>query len=407
MSKDFIPAKPAPWAIKIVQQLARFNLFLKNKIQLAEQDLLHFHRIPPGSGVILTSNHADEADPQVCFELSRRANKRFITMCNREAFDEAFGIPKFILPRLGVFSVKRGARDSAAVTYAQDVVKQGENVLVIFPEGEIYYLNEKIQPFHHGAVDICLKAIIEKRKTDPDWTAFIVPMAIKYHYDQSIEPELEKRIAKMETEMSIKPEAGATLPDRLLELQKAMLQSEERLYKVGENAETAKELREEIITAEHDILAEVLDKHPEVKVREDGATIDKAWQIEAELRKSISNEKDPVKKKDLELDLKALKEVAQLTSWHPHYYTKDPSADRLAEVVLKLEREIYKVQRPKQIASRNVSVKIAHPIDMGKHVDDYIKDPHTVRHSISERLQHEIQSLVSTLAAKLNGKNSH
>lgn len=404
MGKDFIPAKPTGWAIKLVQQLARLNLFLKNKIQLAEQDLLHFHKIPKGAGVILTSNHADEADPQVCFELSRRANKHFITMCNREAFDEAFGIPKFILPRLGVFSVKRGAHDAAAINYAQDIVKQGENILVIFPEGEIYYLNEKIQPFHHGAVDICLKAIIDKRKTDPEWTAYILPMAIKYHYDQSVLPELEKRIAKMEEQMSIKPEAGATLPDRVLELQKAMLQSEERLYKIGENAESAKDLREEIITAEHDILAEVLDKHPEVKVREDGATIDKAWQIEAELRNTISSVKDLAKKKDLELDLKALKEVAQLTSWHPHYYTKDPNADRLAEAVIKLEREIYKIKRPKQIATRNVSVKIAHPIDMGKHVDDYVKDPHTVRHTISERLQHEIQSLVNKLTSKLNGK---
>lgn len=404
MGTDFIPAKPTEWAIKIVQQLARFNLFLKNKIQLAEQDLLHFHKIPRGAGIILTSNHADEADPQVCFELSRRANKRFITMCNREAFDEAFGIPKFILPRLGVFSVKRGSHDSAAVSYAQDVVKQGENILVIFPEGEIYYLNEKIQPFHHGAVDICLKAIVEKRKSNPEWTAYIVPMAIKYHYDDSVLPELERRVAKMEEQMSIKPEKQASLPDRILELQKAMLQMEERLYKIGEDAENAKELKEEIITAEHDILTEVLDKHPEVKVRDDGATIDKAWQIEAELRKSIGNEKDPAKKKDLELDLRALKEVAQLTSWHPHYYTKDPSADRLAEVILKLEREIYKIKRPKQIASRHVSVKIAHPIDMGKHVDDYVKDPHTVRHTISERLQHEIQSLVDKLTSKLNGK---
>ena len=402
MSKDFIPAKPAAWFIKLTQELARFNLYLKNKIEMAERDLLHFHKIPRGSGIILTSNHADETDPQVCFELSRRANKRFITMCNREAFDEAFGIAKLLLPRLGVFSIKRGSHDSAAIAYAKDVVKQGEDVLVIFPEGEIYYLNEKIQPFHSGAVDICLQAIIEKRKTDPNWTAYIVPMAIKYHYDQSIGPELEKRIAKMEGAMSIKAESSTALPDRVLELQKALLQSEERIYKVGENAQTAKELREEIITTEQEILTEVLDKHPEVKVRQEAPTIDKAWQIEAELRNAISAEKDHDKRKQLELDLAALKEVAQLTSWHPHYYTKDPNPDRLAEVVLKLEREIYKIQRPKQIASRNVSVKIARPIDMGKHVDDYTKDPHTVRHAVSERLQHEIQSLVTTLAAHLH-----
>lgn len=402
MAKDFIPAKPTAWFIKLAQELARLNLYLTNQLHLAEQDLHHLHKIPRGAGIILTSNHADETDPQVCFELSRRANKRFITMCNREAFDEWLGIPKILLPSLGVFSVSRGAHDTESITYAQDVVKQGEDVLVIFPEGEIYYLNEKIQPFHSGAVDICLKAIIDKRKSEPDWTAFIVPMAIKYHYDESIEPELEKRIAKMELQMSIKPEKGASLPDRILELQKAMLQSEERLYKIGENAETDKELRDEIISTEQNILTEVLEKHPELKVRDEAPTIDKAWQLEAKLRSAIASEKDHARRKALEQDLTALKEVAQLTSWHPHYYTKDPSLDRLAEVVLKLEREIYKIKRPKQIAARHVSVKIAQPIDMGKHVDDYIKDPHTVRHTISERLQHEIQSLVNKLASKLN-----
>lgn len=402
MSKDFIPAKPTQWFIKFTQEVCRFNLALKNKLHLAENDLHNLLKIPRGSGIVLTSNHADEADPQVCFELARRSKKRFITMCNREAFDDWFGLPKILLPSLGVFSVKRGSHDTESINYAQDVVKQGEDVLVIFPEGEIFYLNEKIQPFHSGAVDICLKAIIEKRKSEPDWTAYIVPMAIKYHYDQSIETELEKRVSTMELQMSIKPDSSASLPDRLLELQKAMLQSEERLYKVGENAETAKELREEIITTEQHILTEVLVKHPELTVRKEAPTIDKAWQLEAKLRQQISEEQDHARRKELEQDLTALKEVAQLTSWHPHYYTKDPNPDRLAEVVLKLEREIYKIRRPKQLAGRHVSVKIAHPIDMGKHVDDYLKDPHTMRHTISERLQHEIQSLVSTLAAHLH-----
>ena len=41
---------------------------------------------------------------------------------------------------LGCFSVERGGNNEVAKRYAIDVVKRGQEVLVVFPEGEIYYL---------------------------------------------------------------------------------------------------------------------------------------------------------------------------------------------------------------------------------------------------------------------------
>src|SRR5579871_4650757 len=84
---DFVPAKPAPWFIAAAQAVVRAELALTNRLYLAEQELQLFRQIPKGSGIILASNHADETDPLVCLELSRRSGKRFISMCNREAFD--------------------------------------------------------------------------------------------------------------------------------------------------------------------------------------------------------------------------------------------------------------------------------------------------------------------------------
>ncbi len=72
-------------------------------------------------------------------------------------------------------------------------MKRGQEVLVIFPEGEIYYLNDLVQPFKSGAVEIGMQAVVEARQTRPDWTAYLVPMAIKYRYRQPIGPLLERR----------------------------------------------------------------------------------------------------------------------------------------------------------------------------------------------------------------------
>lgn len=100
----FVPAKPTNWFIKAAQAIVRAELAVTNRLFLGERDIDIFRQLPPGAGVILASNHADETDPLVCLELSRRAGKRFITMCNREAFDELYGLAGLALQRLGHFS---------------------------------------------------------------------------------------------------------------------------------------------------------------------------------------------------------------------------------------------------------------------------------------------------------------
>src|ERR1700677_2213652 len=96
---DFVPAKPTPWFITAAQAMVRAELALSNRLHLAEQDLDIFRQLPKGAGVILASNHADETDPLVCLELSRRSQKRFITMCHRVASDENYGLAGLILLR--------------------------------------------------------------------------------------------------------------------------------------------------------------------------------------------------------------------------------------------------------------------------------------------------------------------
>ena len=52
--------------------------------------------------------------------------------------------------------------------------------------------------------------------------------------------------------------------------------------------------------------------------------------------------------------------------WQPQYVDLDPSQERLAETVLKLEREVYGIKRPRQLARRDVFLRIGEPIDLGR-----------------------------------------
>ncbi len=392
--RAFKPAMPAPWLISAAQQFVRAELALNNKIFLDAADLNVFDSIPKGSGTSLTSNHADETDPRVVVELSRRSGKRFISMCNREAFDENFGIAGWALQRLGHFSVERGAHDSNAKTFAIDVIKEGRDILVIFPEGEIFYMNEVVQPFHSGAIDLSMQAIVDKRKTDPTWTSFLVPMAIKYHYDPSVVSILENRIARIEKFLSITP-SGKSLPDKLLAIQKILIAREEEMHRVALETQT-EDLEEEIKAARRKILADVeLKYHGDYQLKR--RAIDEAWKLGAELREKLEEQADLKEKAQLEADIKTLQEVAQLASWHPHYFANTTSVDRMAEVVLKMERELFHIKRPPQLASRKVFVKLGEPIDLGKHFDEYTADAHAVRSALTEKLQNRIQSMLDVL----------
>ena len=84
-------------------------------------------------------------------------------------------------------------------------------------------------------------------------------------------------------------------------------------------------------------------------------------------------------------------------SWQPSYVDLDPSQERLAEMVLKLEREVYDIKRPRQLASRDVFLRIGQPIDLGQFVPSYLENPHATCHAVAEALRAVIQGLINDI----------
>ncbi len=387
-TKDpFLPARPSSLVIGAAQALIRAQLALSNKLFVQNEDLNRLRNLPKDAGLVLVSNHADEMDPRVCLELSRLCGKRFMIMCNREAFNEGFGLAGKALQSLGYFSVNRGAHDNAAKDYAVDLVKNGKDVLVMFPEGEIFYLNEVIQRFHAGAIAIAMQAVVAMRQSNPNWSAYLIPMAIKYHYPESIEDILSRRMTRMETRLSL-PKLDAPLAQRLHRIQQTLLHKEQKTFGVKfEHDET--DLGKEIEDTEAAILQLVEEKHQK-KLLSQNNLIDQSWQLGAEIRDLGSS---PQIKKDLE----DLKEVEHLVSWRPSYYECANCQDRIAEALLKQERELYKIKRPSQLANRNVYVKIAEPTNLGDFAEHFQNDSHGMLSQVTSGLRDQIQGMIDEI----------
>ncbi|MBY0357857.1 MAG: 1-acyl-sn-glycerol-3-phosphate acyltransferase [Candidatus Obscuribacterales bacterium] len=397
-SRPFLPAKHSPLLIKMAQTVLQVYLQQWNRVHISLEDLETLRSIPQGHGALLTPNHSDEVDPLLIFDLFRRSNQAFSLMCNREAFDEYFGFSGWLLQRIGYFSVERGSSDAPAKRYSVETIKNAADTLVIFPEGEIFYLNDQVQTLHTGAIEIGMQAIIENRKTKPDWTAYIIPTAIKYRYSQPMESILQKRVAKMEKHLA-QTTNGQALRARLSKIQAELLEQEEQAHHIDTQTKRFADLNERITFVRQAMLSDVEKKYKD-SYRAQASTIDQTFELSAHLRKELAETKTAEHIAEYTDDLATLKEVEELVSWRPQYVDENTSIERMAEMVTKLERELYRIKRPHQLGKRNVFIKVGKPIDLGELLLEYQNDPHLVRHNTAELLRDEIQALIDKMSVE-------
>jgi 1-acyl-sn-glycerol-3-phosphate acyltransferase len=117
--------------------------------------------LPPHTGVLLCPNHVSDADPAAIYwGLGRPAWYM--------AKSELFSVPVLgsLMRFFQAFPVKRDTADRAALKRAEELLKEG-NLVVIFPEGGGNFDNT-LQPLHPGALLIAMKTRVP-----------IIPVAIK------------------------------------------------------------------------------------------------------------------------------------------------------------------------------------------------------------------------------------
>jgi 1-acyl-sn-glycerol-3-phosphate acyltransferase len=398
LATGFRPAKHCRWIIWTVQLWNALDLAWHNRLHLDPRDLEILENIPKDSGLILAANHSDEMDPRVCIELSRRTHLRFTYMINSEAFEEWHGLYGWLLQRLGGFSVERGGSDQAARRYAVDIVKKGHGILGMFPEGEISYLNDLVQPFKTGVVHIGLQAITETRETNSSWTAYLLPVAIKYYYRKPIGLILDKKIRAIEKRLFLHA-SFFTFQEKIIRIMAKILKRQELISRTQMISEQLTRLKEQARLAQAALLSKIETKYPQLQIDPKVQLVDRAQKIIFFLREQLRRKKifSHETRIQLQKNIKDLKESIQMAGWQPQYIDLTPSEERLAETVMKLEREVFKLKTPHPLGNRNAFVRIGPPLDLGRYVEPYKIDPSTLTHQIAEELRNNIQLLIENM----------
>ncbi|WP_431658029.1 lysophospholipid acyltransferase family protein [Pantanalinema rosaneae] len=166
----------SPWLISIAYPVGRYALlpFYFQQIEVSGQE-----HLPPAGPVILAPTHRSRWDafmiPYVAGHDITGRHLRFMVSA-----DEMTGLQGWFIRRMGGFPIDPKRPAIASLRYGVDLLQAGE-VLVIFPEGDIYR-DEQVQPLKPGLARLALQA--EASRSHLGIT--IVPISI--HYSDPLVP---------------------------------------------------------------------------------------------------------------------------------------------------------------------------------------------------------------------------
>jgi 1-acyl-sn-glycerol-3-phosphate acyltransferase len=353
---------PQWWGPKLSPRWIRFWRRFRQRQQVCTQKLMEVEvrdvahlrdAIGAGQGVMITPNHSGHADPYIMYHVADEVDRPFYFLTAWQVFQQRTRLGQRILQHHGCFSIDREGTDLKAFRQATDVLEQGQHPLVVFPEGEVYHINERVTPFRQGAAAIALSAARKAKKP-----VTCVPCGIKYQYIDDPTPKLVELMDRLEQEIFWRPR-----PD---------LPLHERIYRFAEGAMALKELEFLGRTATGSLVerTDVLAKHIlssiEARYRLDTKADSIPERVKAlrghALKKLSELPAGDAARRPYEHDLDDVFLVVQLYSYPGDYVAERPTIERMAETLDKFEEDVLGVFSASIRGRRRAIVSFGEPI---------------------------------------------
>ena len=329
-------------------------------------------RIGPGDGVLVCPNHSYTGDGSVMLEVSRRAPRPFCFMAAWHVFRGHWGLDGWIAQRLGGFSVDREGADRRALRTAVELLTTGKSLLV-FPEGEIYHLNERLTPLREGVAFIAASAQRELDKAprespsgvmgDARPRVWIVPAAIRYRFVEDVMPVLERAVSEMEARLAVRSGPGTPLHQRIVRFGEFLLTIKEK-EKVGRSCEAEGALPRRLSKLMNHVLGELEERHLGRSNADETIPV-RVKLLRRRLLEVLDGESDGDESRRLAArgGLDDVHLVLQLYSYPGDYITTRPTPERMAETIEKF-REDLDGSAARPIGKRSATVVFGQPIDV-------------------------------------------
>ncbi len=374
-SPDFLPAHPAALAAFVAGVLLPPALKQRQvlRVEIADEDIARLQKLEH-ERVILTPNHPTNTDPALVFALSRRAGIPFHYLCCREAFDGWNGWWGFFIQRLGAYSVVRGTIDRESFRYTREILARPKSKLVIFPEGEVYSQNDSLLPFQVGAIQLALWGKEEARKTEPNAQVLILPIALRYRFESDVSGELSFKLSRLEKKLKLPHQPNADLYTRMRQVAVAVLSEVEREYSLPQaHKNEVADLTPRFMAAKNAALSRAA-KLLEVSDLPRGSTPEQMRVLLHRAEQELHAPDDgstPVaiagqRRARFQLAWRDLERLANWIAVYDGYAAQNPSPERIAEVIFRLENDV--LGKATYAGNRIATVKVGEPLELPEKV---------------------------------------
>jgi 1-acyl-sn-glycerol-3-phosphate acyltransferase len=398
---QFFEAKPSPLLIRFGRAMNQ-RFFLPGPNHRIKEIMLDGAKeeireaIAKGERLMFVINHPTHSDPQVVTELHRRLG---VDSCFMAAYDVFLRSPvnAWVMQRMGNFSIDREGSDRKAMAAAIDVLKNGERALNIFPEGNVFLMNDRLAPFLDGAAFIAIKA----QAALDGVPVKIVPISMKYTHLTTPCEAVTQRMLDLGARSEYVFPAGSTSDpiSAVMGMGRHILTRYLRAHGHGDEMACGDASLFDVLTGFAEKLVHGLEQGLEVSAAAGAGLSDRIVKIRSrlhQLRTDRSAAPDPALDGMAERAILALRIHGYLSP----YLNERPTIDRYDETVERIAEDFYSKAMPRT-GPRRVMVRVHPPVGVSNFIS---AAGGNTREAISKITQEMLQTIQIGIDA-LNERN--
>ena len=396
-SADFYPPRLNPILVRLCHQIVPFysRFWCRMTLNVDPQSIKNL-KVIEQDRLLLLPNHPSYFDDWIAiFLLSARTGMMFHFLAAQERFR---GLEGPFIQRLGTYSVRRGLGDRASVAETIRLWGQPGHRLVIFPEGGCSFQNDTVMPFRAGGIQLALQGLNRMAKSnDALPSLYAAPVSIKYRYTQNMVPVIDKTLTGLEDALKLSPSRTKRLTfyQRLRAIAEVVITQfetdhglptattstaswNERINRIKAHLLETCEQTLEIVPPAHQPLRErvykiqyVLESKAETLAGED------FWGYEKMHRAASS--------------------LLNFDAIYDGYVAAAPTPERFLDTLIRIERQVFRIDYPTPKAHREVLIKVGDPINLKDHYEDYRRDRSGTITWLTQTLQDTVQNNLNHL----------
>ncbi len=396
----YFPPKPNRLVAWLGEQgNKRFHLpgpmHLMESVQVENYQALKDINRQHGARLLLLPNHSTHSDPQIMIEACRQVDLWSFFMAAYDVFERDSKVA-WMMQRMGAFSVNRDGSDRQSLKDAIETVIDGRYALTVFPEGNVYLMNDRVTPFLDGPAYIAMKAQQEMKESG---RIFAVPVSIKVTHVTDARHTVEQMLLDMAQKLGVEFDDEAIV-DKVHKVGIAMVQRNLKMRGFLPHNPDYSDLPG-LLRQSAELILTRLEEKIGVEPRKRDDLMDRFRGVRREIHKVRA---DPDREIDHAVAAIWADEAIvafRILSYAGNYLSVKPTLDRVGETVEKLQEDLYGKGVP-PYAKRTAYVRFGDPIDVSEQLAAAAK-PRLAMAALTDQFEEGVQAGID----EINAANKH